>query len=160
MLVKERDYNNYCFKGIEAWNSRLFKDSSTNTYEIRFASILTDCETEENGFLQIKGSDQLNGATFVLTRGDFSPILRILNLYLTEARVNASNQTEKKMIAKYIKYFLSGNVNYHKDGSRYWVKDKGPVVETTIGFIETYRDPSGMRAEFEGMISLKTVKTF
>ncbi len=110
-------------------------------------------DNEDNDYLHID-SKTINGTKFVLTRGDYSPILQIMNKYLIEAEKNARNETEKKMVAEYVSHFRTGSLKKHKDGSRYWIKDKGPIVETYIGFIETYRDPAGMRAEFEGIVWL------
>ena len=74
-----------------------------------------------------------------------------MNRFLIEAQKNALNETEKKMIGEYVRHFFTGNLKYHKEGSCYLIKDKGPIIENCIGLIVTYRDPSGMRGEFLGM---------
>ena len=57
------------------------------------------------------------------------------------------------MLVNYEEHFRYGDINMHKESQRNWIRDVGPVVETCIGYIETYLDPSGTRAEFEGFVS-------
>lgn len=137
---------------LEGYNNRLFKyeDGSSTTYEIRMASVLEKHESEP--FLM--SDTTYEGCTFRVTRGDYSGLLDLVCHNLEKAKEYASNDLETKMLEQYIKSFRTGSLDAHKSGSGIWIKNKGPVVETYIGFIETYRDPAGMRGEFEGFVAM------
>jgi len=89
-----------------------------------------------------------------VTAADFSQFMAKVVENMEQAEYYTSNANQKQMIANYIEHFKYGDVEKHKDSQRNWIKDIGPVVETNIGFIETYLDPSGARAEFEGFVSI------
>ncbi|KAL6256472.1 hypothetical protein P5V15_012585 [Pogonomyrmex californicus] len=144
-------------KGLESYNARCFKtvihDPVTNgnidMYEIKLASV----ETSDDPKITLP-EETYENAKFKITRGDYSKLMVPVVENLRRAKEYASNQVEKDMLDKYIDHFRTGSLDDHKDGSRLWIQDKGPSIETYIGFIETYRDPAGQRGEFEGFVAM------
>lgn len=147
----DSDRVNSFFKAnnLEGYINRVIKttdaDSGKDHYEIRNAGA-------EESVLAPKTEHE--GATFTVTAGDYNPLMSLVNEDLAKAEKYAANDNERQMLLKYIESFRKGSLDAHKDGSRYWIKNKGPAVETYIGFIETYRDPVGMRGEFEGFVAM------
>lgn len=73
---------------------------------------------------------------------------------LRQARRYCGSSLREKMLDSYLRCFTTGDMNAHKDASRSWVADVGPVVETYIGHIEAYVDPFAQRAEWEGFTAI------
>ena len=58
------------------------------------------------------------------------------------------------MLDHYIEHYKTGSIESHKESQRKWIKDKGPVVESNMGWIETYIDPTNERAYYEGWVAI------
>uniref|UniRef100_A0A3P8TGM9 Dipeptidyl peptidase 3 n=1 Tax=Amphiprion percula TaxID=161767 RepID=A0A3P8TGM9_AMPPE len=117
-------------KKLSAYNTRLFKKDNGGKacYEVRLASAVQK--------------------VFLTPTFDLFVLLTIIS------QTYAANENQRKMLEEYQRSFTLGSVDAHKEGSRYWIKDKGPIVESYIGFIESYRDPFGSRGEFEGFVAV------
>merc|ERR1719445_2800976 len=133
-------------KNLEGYINRVIKTQEDGriVYEIRHAAV-EDRELYKEEF---------EGCVFKVTTGDYNELLDNVCQNLELAVKYAANNDEKEMLVEYVKSFREGSLDRHKDGSRFWIRNKGPIVETYIGFIETYRDPAGMRGEFEGFVSM------
>jgi dipeptidyl-peptidase-3 len=126
-------------------NTRSFKkeENGKTVYEITVASI-DKSQTEE----------EFEGKTIRVVYGEFSEYLTHLNNWMEKVVPHARSELQADMIKDYIAHFKTGDVNLHIESQKKWIKDKGPVIETNIGFVETYLDPQNIRAYFEGFVSI------
>ncbi|XP_072870486.1 dipeptidyl peptidase 3 isoform X4 [Chlorocebus sabaeus] len=144
-------------QNLSAYNTRLFKEvdgEGKPHYEVRLASVLGSEPSLDSEMTSKLKSYEFRGSPFQVTRGDYAPILQKVVEQLEKAKVYAANGHQGQMLAQYIESFTQGSIEAHKRGSRFWIQDKGPIVESYIGFIESYRDPFGSRGEFEGFVAV------
>lgn len=139
-------------KGLLPENTRLRKTKDGN-YEVLIASGVSNPPSEDQDAPD--GPWILpSGKTVSLVFGDHQEEMAKAALNMKQAAKHATNDTEKAMLEAYSKSFATGSLEAFKESQRRWVEDIGPTVETNIGFIETYRDPAGVRAEWEGFVAL------
>jgi len=122
--------------GLMPENARLRK--TKDGYDFLIASAVKDPATRD---LKQNEWTLENGKRLKLVFGDHSVEMGKIARNLTEAKKYALNDEEDKMMGDYVKAFHDGSMFAHKDSQRHWIRDKGPMVECNIGFIETYRDP-------------------
>ncbi|ESU36294.1 Dipeptidyl-peptidase III, partial [Giardia duodenalis] len=114
-------------------------------YEISLASV----EVAEKG----EPIGVCNGKEVHVTRGRGSAELAKACYWLKKARDFADNDSQRKMLDALVEHYRTGDCDLHKRYSEHWVQDKDVTVETYQGFVETYRDPSGVRAEYEAFVA-------
>ena len=143
-------------KGILPENSRVRK-TKDGDYEVLIASGLSKPPPEGTDAGEVTTwelSSPLKGKKVSLVFGDHQEEMAKISVHIKKAGLHAANDTQKKMMDEYSKSFATGSLKAFKESQKLWVKDKGPEVESNIGFIETYRDPAGIRGEWEGMVAM------
>jgi dipeptidyl-peptidase III len=137
-------------------NTRLRKTHEGN-FEIMIASEC--CSPPEQGSdIGVNewsiASGPLAGKKISLSFGDHSLEMGKAADALESAAKYAANDNQAKMMAEYVKSFRTGSCEAFKQSQRYWIRDQGPKVESDLGFVETYRDPHGVRGEWEGFVAM------
>ncbi|KAJ3789360.1 aflatoxin-detoxifizyme [Lentinula aff. detonsa] len=133
--------------GIDVLNTRVRKNGPRD-----FTLLVASAQAKHSAIHDIS----IESGKFRLTveYGDHAAPLKKVVGALEQAKNYTASPHQTKMIEKYIDSFNTGSIQDHKDGSTEWVKDVGPIIESYIGFIETYVDPYGGRAEWEGFTAV------
>ncbi|VUZ52869.1 unnamed protein product [Hymenolepis diminuta] len=139
-------------KRIEGYNTRLMKSLSPNS-EGKYEYHITFASAEKKEEVIIHPSLPTN-AIFKAFHGDYQEIMALLVEAINSVKASALNETQRQMWEQYQISFQTGSIDAHKEGSKLWVSDKQPAVETYCGFIESYRDPYGVRGEFETFVAV------
>ena len=143
-------------KGILPENTRIRKTTGGD-YAVLIASALSKPPPEGSDAGEVTTwqlDSPLEGKKVSLVFGDHQEEMAKIALHIKKASLHAANDTQKKMMDEYAKSFGTGSLKAFKESQKLWVKDKKPEVESNIGFIETYRDPAGIRGEWEGMVAM------
>ncbi|KAL8855986.1 MAG: hypothetical protein Q9178_007356 [Gyalolechia marmorata] len=136
-------------RGVLPENTRIRKtmQGGEAIYEVLQASTLIDPDVQT---LKLRNS----GRTVRVVKGDHAHELTAVCQNLREASKFAANEKQEKFLEQYIASFESGDLEVYKESQKSWIKDTAPRVENVFGFVEPYRDPFGIRAEFEGLVAI------
>jgi dipeptidyl-peptidase III len=130
---------------------RKYVSEGKTTYSVLQASVGSSPKTEE---LLLDGSN----ASIRVVRGDHSAELSEICDSLSEAKKYTANSHQELFISQYIESFRIGDLERYRDSQRTWIADRAPKVENIFGFVEPYRDPFGIRAEFEALVAISNAE--
>ncbi|KAK9435535.1 dipeptidyl peptidase III [Metarhizium brunneum] len=124
-------------------NTRLQKSKDDTEYDVLIASVKRELVAQ---FSLPSGQGHVR-----LLKGDHSSDLQLVCAELNEASKYAANDLQRNILSAYIESFQTGSLDIYSTSQRLWVQDKAPRVENIFGFVEPYRDPQGIRGEFEAL---------
>jgi dipeptidyl-peptidase III len=134
---------------IEPENTRVRKimDGTKPAFEILQAS------AETTTIINQLDGDGLE-STIRVERGDHAAEMSRICSALTEAVKYAASREQAAFLFDYIESFSTGSLEAYRKSQKTWVTDISPRVENILGFVEPYRDPYGVRAEWEGAVCI------
>lgn len=138
---------------IEHWNTRIEKYDQLEKQPLIIIKVASSDIKYDMGVIDYKG------LCITKMTSDYNKELEGVISWLKEANKYTRNDHQKRMLTSYIEHFTSGDIDKHKDSQRSWIQDIEPPIETNMGFIENYRDPSGVRSEFQSFVSIVDVET-
>jgi dipeptidyl-peptidase-3 len=112
---------------ISGHNTRLFKEADGS-----FVVRLVSAEESSTGAVAEGVVDKDQTPVKVVT-GDYASLMGRVVAALEQAKAQAANPNQEAMLAHYCTSFRTGSIDAHMDGSRAWVQDKGPAVESYLG---------------------------
>ncbi|KAF2003272.1 dipeptidyl peptidase-like protein III [Amniculicola lignicola CBS 123094] len=138
-------------KGLLPENTRIRKTKAA--FEVLIASAIDNPSKDERDLPESEWTLD-DGKKVKLVYGDYAKEMKTISDNMQKAKEYAASETQANMMEEYATSFRTGSLEHFKESQRYWIKDKGPLVETDVGFIETYRDPQGIRGEWEGFVAM------
>ena len=87
--------------------------------------------------------------------GMYGKAIEKIVFWLEQAADVCENESQKAVIQKLIEFYRTGDLRTFDEYSILWIKEQEGLIDFTNGFIETYGDPLGMKASWEGYVNLK-----
>ncbi len=87
--------------------------------------------------------------------GLYGPAIKKIVYWLEKAEKLAENPQQEAVIKTLIEFYTTGDLKTFDRYSILWLKDTDSVVDFVNGFIESYGDPLGLKASWEGFANFK-----
>lgn len=90
--------------------------------------------------------------------GMYGPAIEKIVFWLEKAAPLAENPKQKKALDTLIAFYKTGDLKLFDDYNIAWVQDTDSRIDVVNGFIETYGDALGFRADWEAVVSIKDLE--
>jgi dipeptidyl-peptidase-3 len=92
------------------------------------------------------------------TGGLYSAAIEKITEWLEKAHSVAENDQQRKVITLLTDFYKTGDLRTFDKYNIAWLQDQESRVDFINGFIETYGDPLGLKASWEGVVNFKNME--